>query len=145
MLDPDAVDALWIYQLKDGPRTRWIWPVRILGNAQNAGGPKFGDIQLEAVTLDANGESAFRVQAAPNGGPMLDSLLNFPQYTSRFSPSEKVYNPARAAADLFARIVITEEVLPPVAPPEAKDAIEKGRIKFKPIRDRFEKMLGNGQ
>jgi hypothetical protein len=142
MLDPDAVDARWIYQLKDGTAARWIWPVRVLGNAQNVGGSKFSDIQMEAVMLDADGESGFRAESAPNG---MESLLNFPQYTSRFSPSEYVYSPARAAADLFARIVITEDVLPPVAPPEAKDAIEKGRIKFKPIRDRFEKMLGSDQ
>lgn len=145
LLDPDATDTRWVYSLKDGQRTRWIWPLPIIGDVRGTGGPSFADMQMVAVALEPAGDvsGAFRPKVAPNGNPMTDGLRNFPQFTAKFAPSPNVYHPNEAAADLFAHIAVVEDILPDKAPPEAKAALERGKNAFKPTRDWFEKILAS--
>ncbi|HEY8751287.1 MAG TPA: hypothetical protein VIM11_25110 [Tepidisphaeraceae bacterium] len=141
-LDPDAVDEHWIYEIKAGQRSRWIWPMRVMGDAHNPAGPGMADVQAVAVMLDGSPEQGFKPRTAPNGGPMTQPLLNLPQYTARFSPSEHPYHPAKAAADLFARIIVAEELLPEAKPPGAEAALVKAKERFKEMREWFERILG---
>jgi len=146
MLDPDAVDANWVFELKDGQRpSRWIRPMAVLAEARQSTGPTFADMQMVAVMLEPAGEDgAFRPKIAPNGNPMMDGLMNFPQFTARFAPSQSAFHPNEASADLFAHIAVIEDILPSRAPEEAKAALEKGKAAFKPTREWFEKILGPG-
>jgi hypothetical protein len=140
MLDPDGTDQNWVFPIQDAGGTRWIWPLMVIEDAEDLAGPSFKNARQIAVELELAGDDAFRVKTAQNGRLVMRGLMNEVGFVSRLSPSRSPYHPNEAAADLFARIIIAEN-LPGHPPDEAKDAIEKARLRFKPLQEWFAKIL----
>jgi hypothetical protein len=141
MLDPDAVDQLWIYPMKNGQDVRWIWPLSIVNDAADPGGPAFSDLRMVAVDLKPGANNAFDLKVGPNNVPSMTGLLNVTGYVSKFSPSREVFHPNEASADLFAHVTLMLDVLPSMAPPEAVQALQRASAEFKPRHEEIMKLL----
>jgi hypothetical protein len=140
MLDPDAIDQNWVFPIQEVKGTRWIWPLMVIEDAQGPSGPSFKDARQIAVELEPTGQDAFKVKVAPSGRLVERGLMNEVRYMSRLSPSRSPYHPNEASADLFARVIIAEN-LPGHPPDEAKDALEKAKVLFKPLQEWFAKIF----
>jgi hypothetical protein len=140
MLDPDATDQNWVFPIPEAKGTRWIWPLMVLEDSQGLSGPSFKDARQIAVELESTGDDAFKVKLAPNGRLIERGLMNEVRYVSRLSPSRSPYHPNEASADLFARIIVAEN-LPGHPPEEAKDALAKAKVLFKPLEEWFAKIF----
>lgn len=140
LLDPDAIDQYWVYQMKDGQGARWIWPIQVLGNALAPPFARMADAHPMAVHLDGSPEQGFRPEKSPAGAPVMEPLYDLPQYVSQFY-SQNAVNPAKAAADLFSRIVVFHIMLADNPPPGSREAIDRGKKELEPVRAWFEKIL----
>jgi hypothetical protein len=141
LLDPDGADQNWVFPIKEGDKTRWIWPLIVLEDGQAPTGPSFADARQLAIELEPTGDDTFRVKTAANGRLVSRSLMLEMRYASHFSPSRNLYHPNEISADLFARVIVVEH-LSGHPPDEAKDALEKGKQRFKPLQELFAKILG---
>jgi hypothetical protein len=140
-LTPGTVDQRWVYQIKDDQRAVWILPLQILPSVVDPTGQKVADAKAQAVRLEGSLEQGFHPAQAPNGEPLMEPLNNLPQFTSQFAPShDKAFNPDVAAADLFWKIIVFEEMLTN-PPPEAKAAIDRAKPQLAKPRQWFEKIL----
>ena len=143
MLDPDGIDQLWVYPLKVGEGTRWIWPLSIIGDVGKSGAPRFADLTMVAVDLKPGEKDSFGIKAGPNNAPAMTPLMNVLGYTMKFSPSREVFHPNEASADLFAHVALVLDILPGMAPPVAGPALNKARDEYKPQHDAFMKLLSD--
>jgi len=141
MLDPDAVDQRWVYPLNNGQNVRWIWPLAIMPDVANPGGPRFADMEMVAVDVKPGANGAFDVRLAQNNLPAMTKLLNVMGFVAKFAPSGEVFHPNEASADLFAHVTLVLDVLPDMAPPVAAGALQKARVQFKPLHDEFVTLL----
>ncbi|HXE51675.1 MAG TPA: hypothetical protein VN541_01625, partial [Tepidisphaeraceae bacterium] len=101
------------------------------------------EMRFVAIDLEPTGDGAFRVKLDASEQPIMQDLATLSDYSHRFLPSHSVYHPNEIAADLLARIVLAEDVLPGKAPPEANSAFAEARQVFKPLQERFEQVLGD--
>ena len=140
-LTPGAVDQRWVYQIRDNQHAVWILPLRILPDAVNPNGQKVAEATHVAVRLEGSPEQGFHPAQTPKGEPLMEPLNNLPRFTSQFAPAhDKAFNPDVAAAELFWRIVVFEEMLPN-PPPEAKGPIDRAKPLLAKPREWFEKIL----
>ena len=137
LLDPDGVDTHWVFPLKSGGQIRWILPLTVLPDA----GARLGQMRKVAVDVEPAEGDAFRVKVDPSGMPYMQDLASLSDYTHRFLPAHSVYHPNEIAADLFARMVLAEQVLPGSAPPEADAALAKAKTIFHPLEEQFERIM----
>lgn len=140
MLDPDATDQNWVFPIPESKGTRWIWPLMVIEDAQGPTGPSFRDCRQIAVELESTGDDTFKVKLGQGGRLVERGLMNEVRYVSRLSPSRSPYHPNEASADLFARIVVADH-LPGHPPDEAKDALAKAKVLFKPLQEWFAKIF----
>ena len=142
LLDPDGTDQRWVFPIKVDQGTRWIWPLMVIQDGEDPSGPSFKDARQIAIEVEPAEGDGFRVKTGPNGRILYRGLMNETRYVSVFRPSRDAYHPNEAAADLFARIMMVENILPDRAPAEAKDALAKAKVMYKPLQQWFAKILG---
>ena len=139
-LTPGATDQRWVYQIKDDQHAQWILPLQILPGI-NPLGQKSAPLQAVALQLKGSPEQGFSAAETPSGAPLTDPISDLPQFSAQFAPSQdKAFNPDVAAADLFWKILVFEEMLT-TPPAEAKDAISRAKPLLAQPREWFEKIL----
>lgn len=141
IVNPDGVDVNWVFPVKDGDATRWIWPLIVFGDVDDANKATFADMQMVAIDLDAMGDNSFKAKVGADGKPVLHELMSVAEYVSKFRPSRNIYHPNEAAADLFAKIVVINHVLPGNIPAQREAGLQKMSDELKPLDDWFKKIL----
>jgi hypothetical protein len=140
IVNPDGVDTNWVYPIRQGDNVRWIWPLIVLDSDDTARA-SFADMRMIAVELEATGENTYKAKVAPNGKPIMRDLISVADYVSVFSPSRNIYHPNEAAADLFARIVIGNSVLPGHLPRRDEEKLKESMNGLTPLKDWFDKIF----
>jgi hypothetical protein len=109
LLNPDAVDCLWVFPLSSPEGTKYIWPLCAFGDGP---GPKrmTSDFSMLAVSVTRQGDD-FRVQGSADGRPKYSELLSVRAFRDTFPESSNIYHPHEASADLFARLVVFDGYL----------------------------------
>ena len=104
LLNPDAVDCPWVFPIRRGDQTRFIWPLCSLSDGP---GPKRmrSDFKMLAFQVVPDGDG-YRVEQLPGGRPKYSELLGVREYARLFGPSTNIYHPHEASADLFAKLVL---------------------------------------
>jgi hypothetical protein len=104
LVNPDAVDCPWVFPIRRGEQTRYIWPSCSFSDGP---GPKRmqTDFSMLAFYVVPDGEG-YRVECGDGGLPKYSELLSVRDYCRVFSPSTNIYHPHEAAADLFAKLVL---------------------------------------
>jgi hypothetical protein len=141
IVNPDGVDVNWVFPIKDGDTTRWIWPLIVFGDVDDANKATFADMQMVAIDLEAMGDNSFKAKVGAGGKPVMKELMSVAEYVSVFRPSRNIYHPNEAAADLFAKIVVINKVVPGNLPPERQAGLQKMSDELKPLDDWFKKIL----
>jgi hypothetical protein len=110
VLDPDALDLRWVFPLKDGEGTRYIWPRTILRDT--AAPPRFpGDMRPVAVSVEPAGDG-FRVMTGEDGRPVLEDLAGVKEYAEALAPSTYTISPNEASADIFCGLLVFDYFIP---------------------------------
>ena len=142
LLDPDGTDTHWVFPIPDNQGTRWIWPLAILQDPQGPAGPTFADVRTVAVELEPLENGEFRVKSAPNGRFISHSLMSELRYVEHFRPAWEIFHPNEASADLFARMIATQNI-PGNPPEEAREGLEMARKLLKPLQEQFLKVMSS--
>jgi len=104
LTNPDAVECNWIFPLRKGGTTRWIWPLVIFKDT--SGIPKMPqDFRRVAIELEKT-EDGFTIEKNEAGDPVVTDLLSIPDYAKNFPGTTDIYHPNEASADLFALIFV---------------------------------------
>jgi hypothetical protein len=140
LLNPDAVDCPWVFPLRRGGQTRYIWPLAVLSDGP---GPKrlWSDFKMFAFNVVPDGDG-YRVEQSPDGHPKYSDLLSVREYRQVFGPSTNIYHPHEAAADLFAKLVLFDTYRSKRLEASQRATQEKA---FGPLREWFRKNLGKGR
>jgi hypothetical protein len=141
LVNPDGVDVNWVFPIKDGDTTRWIWPLVVFGDVDDANKATFADMQMVAIDLEAMGVNSFKAKVGADGKPVMHELMSLAEYVSVFWPSQNIYHPNEAAADLFAKIVVIHHVAPGNIPAERQAGLQKLTAQLQPLDDWFKKIL----
>jgi hypothetical protein len=140
LLNPDAVDCPWVFPVRRGGETRYIWP---LCSFSDGPGPKRmrNDFKMLAFQVVPDGDG-YRVEQSPGGRPKYSDLLSVREYTRVFGPSTNIYHPNEASADLFAKLVLYDTYRSKWLSAPLRAAEEKT---FGPLREWFRKNLGKAK
>jgi hypothetical protein len=141
IVNPDGVDVRWIFPIQEGQKTRWIWPLIVFGGVDDPAKASFGNMQMIAVEVEPAGADAFKAKMGDDGKPVMQDLMGVSQYTSVFRISQNIYHPNEAAADLFAKLVIVNKVLPGNVPAESNEQLDKAKTELEPLNQWFKKVL----
>jgi hypothetical protein len=114
LVNPDGLDGYWVFPVRTGETTTWIWPTLVLveswGMRRLLGVPSMSrDMRMIAVEL-VPGEDGFSMRLDANGQPVFRRLLSFQEYRKEFPFAVAPYHPAEIAAEGFARIVTSSLV-----------------------------------
>jgi hypothetical protein len=97
-------------------------------------------MQTVAVEVEETAGGRFRVKTDEAGMPIIRSLRAVNAYMGTFFPSQYVFHPNEASADLFARIVAYDALgAKEEVPEDHRQRLEMG---FAPIREWFTDKLG---
>ena len=134
LVNPDAVDCPWVFPIRRGGKTSYIWPLCALSEGP---GPKrmAADFSMLAFYVVPDGES-YRVERDEAGHPKYSDLLSVRDYCRVLSPSTNIYHPHEAAADLFAKLVVYDTYRSKRLGASQRAAEEKT---FGPLREWFRK------
>jgi len=134
VVNPDGVDARWVYLLEVGDKTRWVLPDLILNLGE---GPKRMPRDLHLVVLDLEKrEEGFAVKLDARGMPVFEPLSTCESWLDAFPGTPTSYHPNETMADLFVKLVVHDHVLG--CEPDAKPMLER-------YRKEFRELLGNGR
>lgn len=116
LINPDAIDDHWIYPVRAGDSTVWIWPTVVLGESRGIrrllGVPSLsGDMRMVAVEVRAT-EEGFSIALDGNGMPVIRRLLSFREYRGDFPYAMAPFHPNEIAAEGFARLAIIDLTAP---------------------------------
>lgn len=136
LLNPDAIDCPWVFPIRRGGQTRYIWPLAVLSDRP---GPKrlWSDFTMLAFDVVPDGDG-YRVEQSSDGRPKYSDLLSVREYRRVFGPSTNIYHPHEAAADLFAKLVLFDTYRSNWLDASRRAAQEKT---FGPLREWFRKSL----
>ncbi len=110
ILNPDAPDLRWVFPIKDGDRTRYVWPRIIFGDT--AGPPQFpSDMRPVAVSVEPAGDG-FRVVNDQDGKPVMKELAAVKEYADALKPSTYTIHPNEASADIFCGLLVFDYFIP---------------------------------
>ena len=109
LVNPDAPDCSWVFPIKNGQTTAYIWPLVVLREGEGLKRMP-DDFRMIAVELDTTPDG-FRVKPDQDGRPAFRSLLRVREYTKRFSLTRNIYHPREASADVFARLVLFDSLI----------------------------------
>jgi hypothetical protein len=140
LLDPDGTDTRWVFPIKDNQETRWIWPLVILQDPEGPTGPSFADMRMIAVELEPSQNGVFKVKTVPNGLLVYRGLMREQRYVAVFRPSREIFHPNECSADLFSRIIATQNI-PGNPPEEAREGLAMARQLLKPLQGQFLKIM----
>lgn len=140
IVNPDGVDINWVFPITEGGATHWIWPLIVFGTDDPAHA-SFDQMQMVAVDLEFVGENSFKARIGPNGKPQMQDLMAVGDYVSQFRPSSNIYHPNEAAADLFAKVVILDRLMPRIVPPQDAEKLNKPMSALAPLKEWFAKVL----
>jgi len=112
LTNPDALSGHWIYPLRSGNSTTWIWPTLVLGQSRGIrrllGVPSLsGDMRMVAVEL-VEQDGRYGVIVNENGIPAFHRLLSLQIYRREFPYALAPFHPNEIAAESFARMVIMD-------------------------------------
>jgi hypothetical protein len=115
LANPDGLDRYWVYPVRRGERTTWIWPTVVLAESSGVrrllGVPSMRrDTRMIAVELEPRGEE-FSVRVDRARRPVVHNLLSFQEYRKQFPFSVTPFHPNEITAEGFARIAISEIML----------------------------------
>lgn len=138
VVNPDGPDTVWILPVGEG---EWVWPLIVFPEGMKEERAGLHRMQSIAVAVEAReGGGGFRVKTDETGAPVIRPLTQSKEYMKAFYPSEYVYHPNEASADLFARLVLHDSFGADAdVPEERRERVEAG---LKPIREWFAKKLG---
>jgi hypothetical protein len=137
VVNPDGPDAVWILPVGDG---EWVWPLIVFPEGMKEERAGLRHMQSIAVAIGAREGGGFRLKTDETGAPAIRPLEQSKEYMKAFYPSEYVYHPNEASADLFARLVLHDSFgADAEVPDERRERVEAG---LKPIRGWFAKSLG---
>lgn len=140
IVNPDGVDDRWVFPIKKGDQTRWIWPLIVLNDEATAQNATFASMRMVAVDIEPAKGNGFKVKSDSAGKPQMRDLMQEAQYVQVFAPSMNIYHPNEAEADLFARITIIENLLPSKTPEDAERA-RRFKEHFAPLMEAFHNAL----
>jgi len=141
IVNPDGVDVNWIFPLGRDQDTRWIWPRAVLADVDDPARASFADVRIVAIELENVADGTYRVRTDSDRRPVMQKLETVSHYAQHFTPARNIEHPNEAAADLFARIVIAEKVLPTIAAPGSANTIIEARKLFAPLQQWFARIL----
>ena len=137
VVNPDGPDAVWILPVGEG---EWVWPLIVFPEGMNEERAGLHRMQSIAVEVESRDGGGFRVKTNETGTPLIRPLSQSKEYMKTFFPSEYVYHPNEASADLFARVVLHDSLGADAdVPEERRERVEAG---LKPIREWFANNLG---
>jgi len=118
LVNPDGPDCCWVFPLREGENTTYIWPLVVLaeGEGLKRMGRDFRAIAVELVGSDGR----FRPRVAEDGKPVYRNLLEVPEYHQVFIPTRNIYHPNEASASLFTNIVMSDSLSPRDNMPQAR-------------------------
>jgi hypothetical protein len=136
LLNPDAIDCLWVFPIPESDGTKYIWPLCSLSDKP---GPQRmqRDFSMLAFDLSREGDR-FRVPLTADGRPQYSNLLSVGAYRKVFPLSSNIYHPHEASADLFAQLVIFDSHRAQRMSPSQQAENEKT---FGPLRKWFRENL----
>lgn len=140
IVNPDGVDINWVFPITEGATTRWIWPL-IVFQADDPAHASFGDMRMVAVDIEPAGKNSFKARLGPDGKPQMQYLMSVGEYVSQFRPSGNIYHPNEAAADLFAKVVILDRLMPQIVPAKDAEKLKKPMNALAPLKQWFENVL----
>ena len=140
LLNPDAVECPWVFPIRRGGETRYIWPLCSLSDGP---GPKRmrSDFKMLAFQVVPDGDG-YRVEQSFSRPAEVFRLLSVREYARVFVPSTNIYHPHEASADLFAKLVLFDTYRSKWLSASQRAAEEKT---FGPLREWFRKNLGKGK
>jgi hypothetical protein len=137
VVNPDGPDAVWILPVGEG---EWVWPLIAFPEGMSEERARLGRMQSIAVAVETDDGGGFRVKTDESGAPVTRPLAQSAEYMKVFFPSDYVYHPNEASADLFARVVAYDSLGADVeVPDEQRERVEAG---LKPVREWFAEKLG---
>lgn len=109
-VNPDGTDGPWVFPVRSGNETTWIWPTAVIGESRGVrrllGVPSLArDLQLLAVELVPAGDG-FALRLEESGMPVVRRLISYRDYRREFPAVVAPFHPNKIAAESFARIVL---------------------------------------
>jgi hypothetical protein len=133
VFNPDGVDTSWVFPMGPDKSRQWIWPLLIFEQTEDT--PKMpSDFKMVAVGLYPI-ENGFRIKMRDASTPEYQPLRGVDKYMRTLAPSRYNFHPNEASADLFSKMVVSDEF-------ESGRASKPGQG-FSKVRDWFEKNLKN--
>ena len=111
LANPDGLDCRWIFPIKDGDTTRYVWPLVIFDSADKPQvmGP---DIRMVAIDLEETGKDAYRVKLDDNKVPKYTDLMEVKPYLAQFEFWGEIFHPNEISAEIFSTIFLIDSLLP---------------------------------
>ena len=127
VINPDGVDARWVFELEDEGEKRWVLPDVMLTEGE---GPKQfpGDLQMVVLELEKT-EQGFVVKTDRKGVPVYESLRGCEHWQATFPGTSTSYHPNETMADLFVKLVVSDHVL--MDGPDVRPVLKRYRSDFR--------------
>jgi hypothetical protein len=141
LVNPDGVDVRWVFPIHEGQKTRWIWPLIVFGDVADPGAATFADMRMIGVDVEPASKGVFKAKLQPDGTPLMQDLMGITEFASAFLGSQNIYHPNEAAADLFAKGVIVDKLLPASLTAGDPGRLATAQKKLQPLNAWFVKVL----
>ena len=124
LANPDGLDCGWIFPITDGDKTRYIWPLVVFAATEKP--QRMGtDFRMIGINLK-KADDGFAVELNGDSSPVYKPLAQITEYAEKFGRWGENFHPNEISAEMFARIVVTDSLLPKDKIPVAQlEALEK--------------------
>ena len=137
LANPDAVECPWVLPVSDDSGKSYLWPLVVFSKGDGLKQMP-GDFRMLAINIRKT-EDGFEVVVDEEGIPVSNNLLSVPAFRKIFPMSQNIYHPHEASADMFAKLVLFDNLLPKERlNQQVKDRMEKA---LRPLRVWFEENL----
>jgi hypothetical protein len=112
VVNPDAPDANWVFQVGDAAARRWVLPVVLLLNLDH---PRMPD-DFNIVAIDVHEHAAAWTIADQSVPPAFQALSDLPDFVRAFPDQGEVFHPNEISAGLLAAIISGSGIVHPEHP-----------------------------
>jgi hypothetical protein len=112
VVNPDAPDADWVYQVGDASARRWILPDVLLLNLDH---PRMPD-DFKVVALDVREQAGAWTFAEHGTPPAFQALADLPDFVRAFPDHSELFHPNEISAGLLAAIISGSGIVHPEHP-----------------------------